>query len=218
MSSKSVKLCEYDIPTGTMSGTGKIVVTDADTIKEFQRRDPNYTGSACILNFANNDIAGGGYGLTGNTQEEALMKDTSLAIDLSFEFYPIDTVVDCGRYWNYRELALIYSKNVTINGVAKTPHCIPTITCAAIKCPRQTMDGKYERAENREITLRKIGMILDCAAMFGHNVLIAGAWGCGAFVNPPEIYELWRKEIVRRDLLVVFPMFGAKTPAAFLNL
>ena len=33
----------------------------------------------------------------------------------------------------------------------------------------------------------KVASVLGTAAAFGHKSLVLGAWGCGAFGNPPEV-------------------------------
>lgn len=166
----------------------------------------------CVLNFANNDIAGGGYSCKGTTQEEVLLKRMTLGGTLPERFYPIDTVEDKYQYWDYTKIALIYSPEVYVvrnERYELLPEFYKTavITCAAINNPR-TAGGRYANACDRSITQSKIQMILDTAISRGHKNLIAGQWGCGAFGNPLEICELWVEEIARRDIKVVFPVFS----------
>ena len=56
------------------------------------------------------------------------------------------------------------------------------ITCAAPELRYGPMPNDYET-----IITRRIKRILDVAAMERTEVLILGAWGCGAFKNPIEI-------------------------------
>jgi uncharacterized protein (TIGR02452 family) len=56
------------------------------------------------------------------------------------------------------------------------------ITCAAPELRYGPMPNDYET-----IITRRIKRILDVAAMERTEVLILGAWGCGAFKNPTEI-------------------------------
>jgi uncharacterized protein (TIGR02452 family) len=165
----------------------------------------------CILNFANNDIAGGGFALKGSTQEEVLLKRTTLGGSLSKEYYPIDKIVDKYQYWDYQDLALIYSPDVMLirnadYEIIPVHYKMSVVTCAPINNPRAT-SGRYMFASDREVTRRKIQMILDAATLRGHKNLIAGQWGCGAFGNPLEICSIWIDEITRRDIKVVFPIF-----------
>lgn len=165
----------------------------------------------CVLNFANNDVPGGPYSIKGTTQEEILLKRTTLGGALDKKHYPIDDVEDHYQYWQYKKLGLIYSPRVYVirdeeYNLLSEPRHIAVITCAAINNPRTT-GNSYTYARDREITRRKIEMILDTAVMQGHNNLIAGQWGCGAFGNPMEICTLWIEAIARRNIKVVFPIF-----------
>jgi uncharacterized protein (TIGR02452 family) len=165
----------------------------------------------CVLNFANNDIPGGGLGLKGNTQEEILMKRTTLGASLNPELYPLDDVENQYVRWDYRKLRLAYSPTVRVvrdselEPMKEGPE-MAMISCAAIRTPR-SRDGRYLSDEDRDVTRRKITMILDTAIRYGHKVLIAGQWGCGAFLNPLEMCELWVEVARTRDITVVFPTF-----------
>ena len=57
------------------------------------------------------------------------------------------------------------------------------ITCAA-----PVLSDPANRPENYEEVMRtRIRKILDVAAKEGNEVIILGAWGCGAFQNPIAI-------------------------------
>ena len=160
--------------------------------------------SVCVLNFANNFTPGGPTGLKGNTQEEILMRESNLLEQLDAAQYPLDDVVDEHVRWVYNRLRLAYTGAVTITA---TNDVVAVITCAAIAMPR-IRDGRYASESDRDVTRRKIDMILDTASSKGHKVLIAGEWGCGAFSNPrAEMCELWVEAARRRSLTIVFPVW-----------
>ena len=46
---------------------------------------------------------------------------------------------------------------------------------------------KYDKNQYRQVMTERIRRILDLAAKEKVEVLILGAFGCGAFKNPPEI-------------------------------
>lgn len=186
-------------PARMSASSPDIVLTDCDSTQSAK-----FSGNICVLNFANNDIAGGGYDLKGTTQEEILLKTTNLGDTLELAHYPIDVVIDKLRYWQYEKLSLIYSPRVTFNTTT-----FAVITCAAINNPRVS-NGKYATESDRDVTRRKIRMILDAAIMHGHDVLVAGQWGCGAFGNPLEICSIWVSEIAQRKIKVIFPVFNDK--------
>ena len=60
---------------------------------------------------------------------------------------------------------------------------VNVITCAAPQ-----LFGSVSRPDNYEEMIRsRIKKILDVAAKEGNEVVILGAWGCGAFKNPVEL-------------------------------
>ena len=59
---------------------------------------------------------------------------------------------------------------------------VDVITCAAPELQRAPMPANYE-----ELITSRIKKILDVAAKERVEVLILGAWGCGAFRNPREV-------------------------------
>ena len=60
---------------------------------------------------------------------------------------------------------------------------VNVITCAAPQMQfAKTLPNNYE-----DVIRARIKKILDVAAKEGNEVLILGAWGCGAFKNPVEV-------------------------------
>lgn len=208
----SDKLSSDDIPEiGDIVAKPNIMLIRDDSLSIAKKVIDSYNIIPCVLNFANNDKAGGGYSLKGTTQEEILLKTTTLGPTLKPEYYPIDEIIDRYQYWDYKKLALVYSSNVHILRDNKyelidKPYAISVITCAAINNPRTSGRG-YMWESDRTVTRRKIQMILDAAILRGHKVLIAGQWGCGAFGNPLEICDIWVEEVAKRKINVIFPIF-----------
>lgn len=67
------------------------------------------------------------------------------------------------------------------------------ITCAAPQ-----LIGKISLPDGYEEAIRsRVKRILDVAAMNGNEVVILGAWGCGAFRNPIETVSRIMVELVR---------------------
>ena len=65
-----------------------------------------------------------------------------------------------------------------------------------------------------ETFMRRIRIMLRAAEKYGYTELVLGAWGCGAFGNPPEkVAEYFRKILVdegygRMFNEVCFAIFG----------
>lgn len=224
----SVKLGEFDICANAAAppvnetflswmqreciGLGNIMVIKGDTL-DVATRVLETGSNVVILNFANNIIAGGGFQLKGHTQEETLMKRTTIAATLPKSMYPIDQYEDKLRYYHYKKLALIYSPEVWIlrnknNEYLRRPVRVSAITCAAINNPRQT-GNEYTYESDKNVTTRKIHMILATCQQYGINILIAGLWGVGAFGNPLEICKIWRSEAANfPNIWLIFPIIG----------
>lgn len=158
-----------------------------------------HAGKKCIvLNFANNRTPGGPTGCKGRTQEEELFRRTNLCLSLDSKLYPIDAAELSGP-------ALLYSEKVTVfkgadYRVLAKPFEIGVISCAAIALPAVKMrdDGGrvFRHPRDADITEVKMCSILTTAAKASIDVLILGAWGCGAFAGPLEgMVELWQKAL-----------------------
>lgn len=139
-----------------------------------------------VLNFANPVNPGGGVRRGSRAQEEDLCRRSSLLLSLEGE--------PAQRYYAYnRSLgtymgshAIILTPNAEIikapNGeLLEESVIVSVLTCAApmITCgmegltPEQYIDMFYTR----------ICGILKCAAYWGYDTLVLGAFGCGAFGN-----------------------------------
>lgn len=152
-----------------------------------------------VLNYANNHSIGGAP-FASSAQEESLCRCSTLLPCLqSMEepFYKKHIRQFMAQEINHMgNDDLIYTPDVVVFKTDKREEVIcpmimdkedwfkvDVITCAAPELWRNnTMPQNYEE----QITSR-IKKILDVAAQERVEVLILGAWGCGAFKNPAEI-------------------------------
>lgn len=158
----------------------------------------------CVLNMANAIHAGGGFRNGSLAQEEALCYRTSLHFTLKLRYYPIP------------DKAAIYSPTVLVirDSLAKghefldcrDPSQLPVISvvsAAALHRPEvdstaTNAHGKsfqmYARRSDRDMMNEKMRVILRTAIKNKHRKIVLGAFGCGAFENPPkEVARLWAK-------------------------
>ena len=148
----------------------------------------------CILNMANAVHAGGGFRSGALAQEEALCYRTSLSFTLKLRHYPIP------------DKAAIYSPNVLVirhslangHGIldCRDPSKLPVISvvsAAAIYNPLTRDSGKkYADVGDAQLMADKMRVILRTAIRNKHRKIVLGAFGCGAFRNPPEaVCGLW---------------------------
>ena len=170
-----------------------ILITE-DTTFHCARSFLNGEDRLCVLNFANAYSPGGGVENGAMAQEECLCRSSNLYSALTMPY-----LLKNYYKWNAKNTgdmgsdSVIYSPDVT---VFKTDDAIPqkldcwfkvdVLTCAA---PYYNPDKKkpvtMEKLE--EVFRIRIRNILEVAASKEADILILGAFGCGAFNNPPEL-------------------------------
>jgi len=149
-----------------------------------------------VLNNASMRRPGGGYMNGAGAQEENLFRRSTYSLSL------VDGErLDDSRDWSYPipEFGGIYSPDVMVfrdtedNGYAHLLEPIPMsfIAVAAYVRPQLTLMDKKKKIYHlthkfASKTKDKIRTILRIALLHGHDSVILGAFGCGAFCNPPE--------------------------------
>ena len=187
-------------------GEGKVSVTKSKTFQAAIEQNRRHPGKRiAVLNFASPTNPGGGVKRGSSAQEESLCRCSTL--------YPtIDRRWLWEKYYGpNREAhdpvgtdACIYSPGVVI---CKTDDSIPVhlppeefvtvdvITCAAPNLrerpwnsynPGSGSSVSLTKEQQVEIHLKRAKHILHIAAAHGAEILILGAFGCGAFRNDPE--------------------------------
>ena len=160
-----------------------------------------YVGKkVAVLNFANNHHIGGAP-FSAGAQEESICRCSTLLPCLeamNVPFYQKHKQM----YWNGEmdhmgNDDLIYTPDVVVfkTDVLADPvhpqmmapeewYKVNMITCAAPEMQRMMGDlpDDYE-----QVITHRIKKILDVAWKEGNEVLILGAWGCGAFKNPANV-------------------------------
>jgi uncharacterized protein (TIGR02452 family) len=154
-----------------------------------------------VLNFASDFCPGGGVKKGSRAQEEDLFRRSNYFQSLNTEKvkYPIDGCI-------------VYSPDVYIVREFEsyrwkpTPIKVSCVAAAASRRPRIHLDS--ERRESfaddrvRFATLRTIHEIFNVALLRGHDSLVLGAWGCGAFRGPrDEMAQLFAEVIQEKGHL-----------------
>jgi uncharacterized protein (TIGR02452 family) len=92
----------------------------------------------------------------------------------------------------------IYSPGVPVlrndaGDLIERPYAMSMITCAAVNASKL---GSEELAKAGPAMRRRIHKVLSLGVSHGHDAIVLGAWGCGAFRNDGnEIADLFHKAL-----------------------
>ena len=211
MAATTLYLEDYEAFNPTIKvQTAKIRVIEDTTFHCAQTlvNEANAEGKTAVLNFANAYTPGGGVTDGAGAQEECLCRSSNLYNCLNVPY-----LLKNYYKWNRKNTgdmgtdAVIYSSGVT---VFKTDDNIPemmeeenwfktdVITCAAPYYDSlRKKPVSMETLEN--VFFNRIRNILEVAAANNVDALVLGAFGCGAFNNPPILVaEQFRKLLIDR--------------------
>lgn len=160
-----------------------------------------------VLNFASSTNPGGGVVNGAGAQEECLCRVSTL-------YFTLDTDENWKRFYSPHRKArtplhnddILYTKNITVfKSDTTSPKLLPenewydvdVITCAAPNL-RENPSNRYNSGDgNQRLILNneelyslhknRDARIFDAAASQNVDVLVLGAFGCGAFMNDPEV-------------------------------
>lgn len=173
-----------------ISGETRFEVTDETTLeasKRIWRENPDE--NPFVLNFANGFEPGGGFLIGAVAQEESLARASSLypCLTAKMEMFEFNRILNTQLASDW----MIYSPRVPVfrNDEASfliEPYYVTFLTSPAV-CVRGLTQAELDNPDliysvNRE-RMRKF---LWLANQKGHQTLILGAWGCGAFRNKVE--------------------------------
>lgn len=162
-----------------------------------------------VLNYANNHSIGGAP-FSAGAQEESLCRCSTLLPCLEAmrkPFYQLHRQMYMAHELDYLgNDDLIYTPDVVVFKTDERTnpvypqmmsrdewYKVNVITCAAPQLNKAAdLPNNYE-----QIIRSRIKKILDVASMEGNEVVILGAWGCGAFKNPIEIVARIFVELVK---------------------
>lgn len=185
---------------------GKVVVSGKRTL-EVSEIYAKQGKSVCVLNFASATNPGGGVVYGSSAQEESICRCSTLYPCLDTDemwekFYQPHREADNPLYND----DIIYTPGVKVfKSDSNFPELlqesewwdVDVITCAAPNLrdvPSNMMNpnagssrAKITYDGLKELLRKRVGRIFEVAIMCKTEVLILGAFGCGAFRNPPEL-------------------------------
>ncbi len=184
--------------------------------RTFQAAEKYKDEKVCVLNFASARHAGGGVKTGASAQEECLCRCSTLYFAISekntlknFHQKHNSMIMNGQMNLNYND-DCIFSPEIIVfksdDGAYKylpedKQYKVDVITCAAPNLNR--LYTSITESELRDIHKSRARRILDIAKSENEEVLVLGAFGCGAFRNPPEIVaQVWAE--VLQDYLYDF--------------
>ena len=203
--SKQFNVC--DIPA--INGRTTIEVVDTDCMLEGIRLlDEDYRPA--VLNMANRSTPGGGVLNGAGAQEETIFRRTNIFRSL-YQFAP--SAEDYGirksslQYPMDRNFGGIYTPSATVfreeesDGfrLMEEPRKLDFISVAGMNRPDLNPNGMIIDRLVEPIR-HKIRTILRIGLVHGHDSLVLGALGCGAFHNPPaQIARLFHEVLMEKE-------------------
>ena len=169
-----------------------------------------------VLNLANRQHPGGGVIGGARAQEEGLFRRSTLALSLypfdrrhadfarlplRKQFYPLDR--NEGSIHS-RDVVFFRGREAEDAPFLEAPFMLDVVTVPAINRP--TLVAPEEICpEHAEATKRKMRAILRACFHGGNDAIVLGAFGCGAFHNPPaHIARLSREVFEEPEFCGVF--------------
>ena len=190
---------KIELPPPSYTEKARVVVSRLRSFEAAAR----YPGQkVAVLNFASATSPGGGVETGASAQEECLCRVSTL--------YPcLKAQAAREKFYGPHRTApnplhnddIIYTKDVVVlkdddYRPLSAPFRVDVITCAAPNL-RERPSNRYNRNDGNavhispqkllELHLKRARKILSAAAANGAEVLILGAFGCGAFRNDPEV-------------------------------
>ena len=188
-----------ELPAPSYTEKARVVVSRLRSFEAAAR----YPGQkVAVLNFASSTSPGGGVENGASAQEECLCRVSTL--------YPcLKTRMAWDKFYGPHRAApnplhnddIIYTQDVVVlkdddYNVLSSPFRVDVITCAAPNL-RESPSNRYNRNDGDavhisperllELHVKRARKILSAAAANGAEVLILGAFGCGAFRNDPAV-------------------------------
>lgn len=199
-----------------VEGGTKVMVEKGDCLKVAERLVREGYRPA-LLNFASGGHPGGGVETGARAQEETICRRSTLTRSIySFDkWYSIKYGYEHRNGNNYPiskslNFSVVYSPAVTVFREAgpdytlmEEPFQVGVITNAALNMSghfpiRLTSDGHIPE-DGKVVTCDKIRTILRLGLLKGHDSLVLGAFGCGAFKTPPREMAQLFKEVMAED-------------------
>lgn len=185
----------------------RIEVTGEGTSEAGYRLLSEGESDVAALNFASARSVGGGFLRGARAQEEELCRASALyrCLETQREYYDANRSHRDTLYTDH----VIYSPRVPFfrdprRQLVETPYLLSILTAPAPNTRAETSGANLPASMVRSTFERRIGMVLALARERGHETLVLGAWGCGAFGGDPEVVSLAFRDALQGNFRGVF--------------
>ena len=163
-----------------------------------------------VLNLASRRNPGGGVKNGSRAQEESLFRSTNLFLSMyRYAEYAEDYGLEKSRFQYPMPVRFggIYIPKATVFragakddfALLDTPYYMSFVAVAAINHPELDANGNICE-EDANLTKNKMRTMLRIGLLNGHDSIVLGAFGCGAFHNPPKhIARLFHEVIDEKE-------------------
>lgn len=186
------------------------IVVIEQTSFDAARENRKY-GAVAVLNFANPHYPGGGVFQGAKAQEECLCRSSNLypcledgrVFDEFYRYHQKRTDYDFSHRLIYTPGVTVFKDDAPVPGKMKEADwfSVDVITCAA---PYQAKRRYVNPTALKNLFKARIRNILEAAMDHEAEVLILGAFGCGAFKNPPKVVAKAFREVLSEQRYQAF--------------
>jgi uncharacterized protein (TIGR02452 family) len=173
--------------TAKENGAARVTVTQETTAEAARRLAEAGGGDVLALNFASARNPGGGFLGGARAQEEDLCRASALypCVITQRDYYAANAAVP-GLYTDH----MIYSPRVPFFRdrelrFLEAPYTVSVLTAPAPNVGAYDLNAEGAKDALAQTLDRRAAFVLCAAEEHGHETLVLGAWGCGAFRNDP---------------------------------
>ena len=191
----------------------RYMILKLDTLIAAVQLSHKFQTRVCAMNLSHDTSVGGRWTQKKGSQEECIMRNSSLFLSLWPRRRNLDLrlmkhskcfPVDIERFYPLSEAGVVYSPNVAMirdvtpelgtSGPLCSPVRWPIISVVSVAA----IDLRFHQF-SMEVTRQKLRTALYACVHEGHEVVVLGAFGCGAFKNDPRIIAGIYKDLLENE-------------------
>ena len=196
----------------------RYMVLELDALMAAVRLSHKFHTRVCAMNISHETSVGGRWTNQKGSQEECIMRNSSLFLSLWPRRRKVDLRLmahsklfpaEIERFYPLSETGTVYSPNVAVirdvdpefgsSGPLWSPVRWPVISVVSVAA----IDLRLHRF-SKECTRQKLRSALYTCLHEGHEVIVLGAFGCGAYKNDPRVIAGIYQELLSNEFRGAF--------------